>query len=128
VAIGALGLAVLWTLDIVQSLYMALAPAFTGRLEALAVLRFGLSLLVLLPPTVCMGATLPLLARATGSKSGSAMVSQLYSANTAGAVAGTLVAGFVLIGLLGMRATSVIAASLNIGLGDLLVRSGGRPG
>jgi spermidine synthase len=120
-AIGILGLLVLWTLDVVQVLYVVLAPAFADRHEALAAVRFGLSLLVLLPPTVCMGATLPLLARATVSRSGSAIVGQLYSANTAGAVMGTLIAGFVLIGLLGMRASSLIAAALNVGVGVYLI-------
>ena len=70
-----------------------------------------------------MGATLPLLTRATGSSSGSNTVSRLYAANTAGAVVGTLVAGFVLIGLLGLRASALLASALNIGVGVYLLIS-----
>jgi spermidine synthase len=121
IVLGVLGLAVLWELDGLQAAYVSLADPLRSRPESLAALRFLLALLVLLPPTICMGATLPLLARATGSESGSAMLSRLYAANTAGAVFGTLLAGFLLIGLLGLRAAAVFAAALNIGVGAYLL-------
>jgi predicted membrane-bound spermidine synthase len=123
--VGILGLLVFWSLDVIQVWYVWLAAAFAERQQALIGLRFGLSLLVRLPSTMCMGATLPLLARATLARLGSAAVGQLYSANTAGAVLGTLMTGFVLIGLLGMRASTLIAAALNLGVGIYLISTTG---
>ncbi|HKQ60149.1 MAG TPA: fused MFS/spermidine synthase, partial [Candidatus Polarisedimenticolaceae bacterium] len=75
--------------------------------------------LVLLPPTVLMGASLPLLAaevaddeRRIGGKVGG-----LYAVNTFGAVAGTFLAGFILIPGVGMTATLGLAAMTNLALG-----------
>jgi len=73
------------------------------------------SFAILLIPTALMGATLPLLARYVvrreseiGSRIGS-----LYAINTAGAVVGTVLAGFVLLPALGLRATTWVAAAAN---------------
>ncbi|HYY89696.1 MAG TPA: fused MFS/spermidine synthase, partial [Chloroflexota bacterium] len=51
----------------------------------------------------------------------------LYALNTAGAIAGTLLAGFVLIGGLGLRETIVLAAACNLlaGLGALALNAYG---
>jgi spermidine synthase len=76
----------------------------------------GLSLLILLIPTSMMGATLPLLVRHAvfeeyqiGSRIG-----VLYGVNTAGAVLGSLLAAFLLLPALGLRATIQAAAGLNL--------------
>jgi spermidine synthase len=65
------------------------------------------SLLVLLVPTVLMGATLPLLAQfvVTSNRNLGGRVSLLYSMNTFGAVAGVLAAGFILLPEFGLRGT-----------------------
>jgi len=81
--------------------------------------RFGLALLVLLVPTTGMGATLPLAARAwarSADRPDGALgpdTGLLYALNTFGAVAGTLVAGFVLLPALGVSATNLTAAGTN---------------
>ena len=78
-----------------------------------ALLRFLLASALLLVPTAAMGATLPVLARyfcgddaapETGAKVGT-----LYAVNTAGAVVGVFLAGFVLLPRVGMWATNLIA-------------------
>jgi spermidine synthase len=72
-----------------------------------------------------MGMTLPLLTRylvRTLDEAG-ARLGELYAANTIGAMAGTLLGGFVLIELLGLRLTSYLAVVLNVvaGTGALLL-------
>jgi predicted membrane-bound spermidine synthase len=67
-------------------------------------------------PALLMGGTLPVLVRSLASdpqylgKAGG----QLYAANTAGAIAGTLLAAFVLIATLGVRGSALAAAMLNL--------------
>jgi spermidine synthase len=63
--------------------------------------------LLLLPMTLALGATFPLaLAVASGSNSTTgADAARVYAANTVGAIAGALAAGFVLIPWLGLQAT-----------------------
>ena len=69
--------------------------------------------------------TLPLLTRylvRTLDETG-ARLGELYAANTIGAMAGTLLGGFVLIELVGLHLTSYLAVALNLmaGLGALLL-------
>jgi len=97
--------------------------AFTGG-------RFVLAFVVLLVPCTLMGATLPLLGRATiadrdavGRGAGG-----LYAMNTLGAVLGTIAAGFALIPGLGLWRTSAVAAGLNLAVGLVALCLGWRAG
>ena len=85
--------------------------------------RFVLSGLVLLVPTTLMGATLPVLAVALvrSSVKDSNSVTRLYACNLAGAILGTLAAGFVLLPLVGVRATIAVAAVLNVLVGVVAI-------
>jgi spermidine synthase len=105
-------------LDVVTAGYVALAPGLESRALA-TVLRFVCSAAVLLVPTILMGATLPLVLQSSviDAPGVAARLSLLYGINTAGAVAGCLLAGFVLIGGLGIAATSRIAAGVNVAIG-----------
>ncbi|MDQ7827038.1 MAG: fused MFS/spermidine synthase [Candidatus Eremiobacteraeota bacterium] len=95
---------------------------------ALSMLRFGLCLVVLLFPTCLMGGTLPLLARFFIRREGEVGkgLGFLYFINTAGAVAGTVAAGFFLIPAVGTTATLMAAATVNIGIGAFVTVSGRR--
>jgi spermidine synthase len=103
-------------------------PLFAGLSDSptiLQLVRYGLALLALAPATILMGATLPTLARYLArrrSELGSSF-GRLYAANTIGAIAGTLVAGLVLIELLGLTATLVVGAigSATAGLSALAI-------
>ena len=77
---------------------------------------FIIALLVLVPPTMLMGFTLPLLARAiTRSKADSAVhIGNLYALNTFGAAAGSLLCGFFLVAYFGVFTTIFITAIVNI--------------
>jgi spermidine synthase len=83
--------------------------------------RFLLSGLVLLVPTTLMGATLPVLAAAFVRSSDSNSVTKLYACNLAGAIVGTLAAGFVLLPALGVRMTIAVAALLNVIVGVIAI-------
>lgn len=74
--------------------------------------RSGTIFLLLLPATLCMGATLPLLVRLVSAqhvKTG-ARLGLLYGVNTLGAFLGTLLAGFALLPVLGQNASNRLAA------------------
>ena len=81
----------------------------------LAVFYLVCSFAILLVPTGLMGATLPLLARfvVRDEHDIGRRVGILYATNTVGAVAGTLVAGFVMLPSLGLRDTVLAAAAVN---------------
>ncbi len=105
----------------VPGIFVGLRPAFVALHDlglsatAFALGRALLAAAVLLLPTFLMGGTLPILVRFlvrrredVGRGSG-----LLYFANTAGAVAGCLVAGFFLIEAVGLRGATWIAALTN---------------
>ncbi|WP_395607385.1 fused MFS/spermidine synthase [Pseudomonas sp. B22129] len=67
-------------------------------------------------PALLMGGTLPVLVRALNpqAKGLSQAGGRLYAANTAGAIAGTLLTAFVLIAQFGVRGSALVAAALNL--------------
>ncbi len=102
---------------------MAAYPSVSGAPGSLALFRILAASLFLLPPTILMGGTLPVLVRffsgerlATGRA-----VSSLYAANTFGATGGVALSGFFLIPRFGLTATVAIAVALNFVLALLAV-------
>jgi len=90
-------------------------PAAGGMLEVLtdSLLVFVLVLL----PTGCMGATLPMLARFVvggGDRRDTGRIGLLYGINTFGAVFGTLVTAFWLVPSLGLQTTVFVGAGINV--------------
>src|SRR5262245_27741102 len=78
-------------------------------------LRAVIAGLTLLPPTMLMGAALPVAARlAPRTRTGLGWVGWLYAANTFGAVAGCLLSGFYLLRVHDMRFATVFAVALNV--------------
>jgi len=71
--------------------------------------------LILLLPTLCMGATLPILSRAITSTLSLAPreVSLIYGMNVLGAACGAFISGFYLVRLFGFDVTTKIGAGLN---------------
>jgi spermidine synthase len=108
----------------VGSAYAALGPASPVYLA----LRVALAALVLLVPTVLMGATLPaLVSWATRGGAGfGASLGRLYGLNTLGAVAGAALAGFKLIPSLGLENTTLVAGAVAITVGSSMLVLGGR--
>ncbi|MGY4622464.1 spermidine synthase [Bradyrhizobium sp. USDA 4486] len=94
----------------------ALAPLL-GTEPSAALLWAGslaLPTLVLLPATMAMGGTLTALERMMRDARGEARVTAgVYGANTAGALAGTLISTFLLIPALGFSGTLICLAAVN---------------
>lgn len=85
---------------------------------------------LLLPPTVMMGATLPAISRwVEGSPRGMSWLGFFYGGNIAGAVFGCLLAGFYLLRLFDVTVASLTAVALNaaVGLLALALAAGSRP-
>ena len=93
----------------------------------------GLSALLVAPPTILMGATIPLLtqALARGLDDATRFHAWVYAFNTAGAFGGALAAGFVLIPVLGLAPVMWSMSAVNIVVGALFLvlgRGGDAPG
>jgi spermidine synthase len=119
VLVGASALATPVLLELVERAYVALHPVLPQLPGTLTFVRFVLAIAVLLVPTMLMGATFPLVVRASlrGDRPLGEDASVLYAANTAGGIAGTLLAGFWMIGGIGIGASFRLAAALNVAIG-----------
>jgi len=84
-------------------------PLFVGS-------RFLLALGLLIVPTTLMGATYPILVRATAFNLGDLHrgIGRLYAANTLGGVAGVLLAGFAVLPVTGIPGSIMVAVGANL--------------
>jgi len=107
---------------LIPFLFEALRPLYVALIRAdlppalLAACRALLAAAVLVPPTTLMGGTFPILVRwwvRTRAEVGRG-TGILYFVNTAGAIAGCSLAGFLLIEHLGLRGTTWLAAAVNL--------------
>lgn len=100
----------------VRLLYLAAYPTLGGSQPLLLGLRFFGAAVVLFLPTLLMGGTFPVLVRGIAQHSSALglRVSLLYWVNTLGAVAGTLLAGFIVLPARGLRLTIAFAVVLNL--------------
>ncbi|MGH7150169.1 MAG: hypothetical protein ACREIU_05710, partial [Planctomycetota bacterium] len=119
--IGAFAAASPLLASLAESLYLRLGAG--GLLP-----RVLVASLLLLPPTLAMGASLPFALRAA-SRDDARTGSLLYGANTLGGVAGCLLAGFLLLENLGLRGTLLVSAGGNAiaAAGALSLRRGAPP-
>ena len=118
------------TFRLLHEVYRGVFPSIEGQPIVLALIRFVLAVLALAPATVLMGATLPTLTRhLTREGPLASAFGRLYAANTVGAILGTLVAGLVLIELLGLTGTLVVAAACSgtAGLAAIALSRGPAP-
>ncbi len=108
--IGVLGLIILFAMPLVGGAYTAWAGSgFMG-----IVLRAIAAAVCLLPPTLLMGATLPAIARwVERTPDGVAWLGFFYGGNTAGAVLGSLLAGFYLLSFYDISVATYVAVALN---------------
>ena len=127
IAIGVFGIVSPLVLALAHWIYLATAGALSLGGAASVALRFGLAALVLLIPTTLMGGTLPVLTRALmGDDRGllKPSLGRLYGLNTLGAMTGTALAGFLLIEIVGVRASLWATAALNLAIGVAAIRLG----
>jgi spermidine synthase len=109
--IGVIGLLVLFFVPLIGGVYAAWAGAGARSV----VLRGVVAAFCLLPPTFLMGATLPALARwVETTPRGVSWLGFFYAGNTAGAVVGTLLAGFYLLRVHDVSFATYVAVAINV--------------
>ena len=96
--------------------YTSIYPLLAGT-PMLVVAKWTIASALILPQSVLLGATFPLMSagvlRLRRGRTGQSL-SLLYFANSLGAAVGVLVAGFYLVGLAGLPGTLLVAAMLNL--------------
>ncbi len=96
--------------------YQGVYPALAGS-WVLTAAKWGLASILILPQSILLGMTFPLMSagvlRLRGAAPGRTL-SLLYFSNSLGAAVGVLVAGFYLVGLAGLPGTLLTAAMLNL--------------
>lgn len=112
------GIAVPMLLPFVNQLYVGIAHVTGEEQLLLGLIRFLLAILLLMPSTMCMGMTLPLMAAGLPNSSRSRM-SWIYGFNLIGAVLGAALCGLIFIRVMGHVASYSAVAVLS-GLASLL--------
>ena len=123
-----MGIAALATLPVyassfhlMQTAVGALALTESGY-AAFNVISHGIALAVMFPAAFCAGMTLPLITVSLLRRgAGEAAIGQVYGANTAGAIAGVLVAVHLGLPLLGVKGVIVAGAAIDLALGVWLL-------
>jgi spermidine synthase len=111
IGIALFGILQLLMIPLVDSIYAAVSVH--GFISIL--LRAVICAICLLPPTILMGASLPAIARwIEATPRGVSWMGLLYGGNTAGAVAGCILAGFFLLRVSDMTSTTIVAAAINV--------------
>jgi spermidine synthase len=109
--IGVIGLLLLAGMPLINNIYTSWAgPGFISM-----VLRSIIAAICLLPPTFLMGATLPAISRwVETTPRGVSWLGFFYGGNIAGAVIGSLLAGFYLMRVYDISITTFVAVGLNV--------------
>ena len=114
--IGVCGILVLLVVPLLGGVYTAIAG--TGQFSVF--MRGLVAAVVLLPPTLMMGATLPAISRwVEATPRGVGWLGFFYGGNIAGAVVGCLLAGFYLLRVFDMATATFVAVALNVIVGLL---------
>ncbi|MBY0495584.1 MAG: fused MFS/spermidine synthase [Cyanobacteria bacterium] len=115
IAIGVLAVLMPFLLMAVRPLLAATYADGNGG-ATFAFVRLASSVILLCVPAACMGATFPIASRWIVRTASSAAqdAGGLYAANTLGAAAGAVLAGFALIPALGLRGTTFVGVALNL--------------
>jgi spermidine synthase len=133
-AVGLLGLLFHPTFRAVSAVaYDSIFPALVASPGAQAAVKWLLAASLILPQSILLGATFPLISagilRRWGSRPGN-ILSSLYASNSLGAAVGVLLAGFYLVSRFDFPGTLAVAATLNFAVAVVtlaLVRGRTRP-
>lgn len=112
-------------INLLPPLYARIFYAFHQSFSSFSIIQFVICFAIMLVPTTLMGATFPVVCKINfvdkekiGKDTGG-----VYAINTVGAIAGALLAGFVLIPGIGVRLTNLAAACVNIAISAVLAYS-----
>jgi spermidine synthase len=122
-AIGLYALAFPWLFRAAQAVSVLMPGDHAGLAFACDV---ALAALLIGPPTIAMGATIPLLTQALPADLAAAtrVHALVYGLNTAGAFAGALCAGFLLVPKLGLVGVLMAMGALNLAAGAAYIALG----
>lgn len=118
-AIGIYAMASPFIIEFLKIAYSLAGEQLASSILLLNGYRLLLAFLVLLPPTIIMGATLPVLSKYLVRRNSElgAGIGRLYGFNTLGAMLGTVAAGFFLVQFFGVLLSIYLTAALNIAVG-----------
>ncbi len=121
--IGLSAVAFVGLMAVYPVLYVPLARVAEESPLYLTAVRTIFAVAATIVPTTLMGGTLPTLSRFFARREGglARQLSFLYAFNTFGAVAGTLLAGFVLLPALGVTGSVLVAAAVSAGVGGVSI-------
>lgn len=103
---------VTFLVQLIPGAYIALLSGSGGRFESLTAGSFALILILLIAPTLLMGAALPTAIRLGAEARGQHAATEagkIYAASSVGSCVGALAAGFALIPATGVRGTVLVA-------------------
>lgn len=110
------------------ALYLSVYRIFHLQPTLFFLIQACLCAMVMLVPTILMGATFPIVSRfvTRGMERMGEGVGNAYFVNTLGAVTGSMAAGFILIPIVGVKGATFVAATLNVFSGICLLILSGR--
>ncbi|MFQ5881426.1 MAG: fused MFS/spermidine synthase [Candidatus Methylomirabilales bacterium] len=123
IGIGLYGLCTPLLFRLVENIYLTSYQLGRENLLFFTLFQFLLVFTILVAPTTLMGGTLPILSRYFVRRQTEIGygVGAIYALNTAGAVVGTISAGFFLLPVMGVRDAIWMTATLNLGIGLLSI-------
>ena len=111
IGIAIFGILLLYGMPVLSGLYWGHSSEGFSNLA----LRSCFAAICLLPPTILMGATLPAIARwVKSTPSGVSWLGFFYAGNIAGAVLGTMLAGFYLLRFYNIEVATLVAVTSNL--------------
>ena len=119
-----IGLCAIGSIPMFAHLFYQIEPASFGGSEATPVgLKFTYSFIVMLLPTLLMGAIFPIVGKiyTRSLKKVGRSIGDIYSVNTVAGILGSAIAGFVLVPTLGIQKGILLLAAANIAVGFALV-------
>jgi len=121
-----IGLYCFFTPDLFQfskNIYIPAAKSLSLNPIGVLIIKFVIGAIIMLPPTILMGGTLPILTKFITQSLDirGQTVARLYYVNSFGAVAGTLLAGFYLIQTFGLHAALTTAVFINLFVGLIVI-------
>lgn len=114
--IGIFGLLTIPLIQVLPTLYFFVYNTLKPSFYMFFFFQLLLSFIIMLVPTTFMGATFPVVTKinTTSIEELGYEVGNVYSINTVGSILGSLGSGFLLIPLIGIKATTFTAAGLNL--------------